>query len=259
MDRDGNGQAGVKLSRSNGTHGPSSHADDERDRGEQDEAPAAGAAADSAGVKLIRYEAARRALAEARRVDEVKDVRDRAMAMQIYAQQAKDRSLIDHATELKLRAEIRAGELLAEMEKNKGARGQGRPRLGGGTEQPPKDETPTLKDLGVTKTQSSRWQQLAALPPEEQEQRIARAKQKAEAVIDGISRVKRPSAGEKLPQQREQIGQIDLCAMDVRVRVLKAVCAMGQEDSGLFVALRGELNNLEQLADRKRADARQER
>jgi len=57
-------------------------------------------------------------------------------------------------------AETRGGELLAEMEKNKGSRGHGRPGLGGSDARPPKDETPKLSDLGVAESQSSRWQQL---------------------------------------------------------------------------------------------------
>jgi hypothetical protein len=57
-------------------------------------------------------------------------------------------------SDLGMRAEIHAGELLADMEKAKGSRDAGRPSIGGSTKRPPKDNTPTLSDLGVTKTQS---------------------------------------------------------------------------------------------------------
>jgi N6-adenosine-specific RNA methylase IME4 len=135
---------------------------------------------------LAKYEAARRALAEARRVDEVKDIRDKAVAMQLYAKQAKDRTLIEDATEIRLRAERRAGELLRKMEKNGGARGQGRPQKGGSKGRPPKDNTPTLADLGVTKTQSSRWQRFADLDPETFESRVIAARKKALNGLDGV-------------------------------------------------------------------------
>jgi hypothetical protein len=60
-----------------------------------------------------------------------------------------------------MRAERRAGELLREMEKNKGAK----PGKTGRKARPALDTRPKLADIGVTKTQSSRWQKLADKAP----------------------------------------------------------------------------------------------
>jgi N6-adenosine-specific RNA methylase IME4 len=130
---------------------------------------------------LMRYDAARRALAEAHRVDEAKSIRDKAVAMQAYAKQAKDSTLIIQATEIKMRAERRAGELLTEMK----ARGQ---REGAGGNRKSKSQPailiPKLSDIGITATQSSRWQQLAALDDTHFEDKVSGASKRA---YDGMT------------------------------------------------------------------------
>lgn len=118
---------------------------------------------------LIRYDAARKAIAAAHRVDEAKKIRDKAEAVRVYAKQARDLDMQNMAAEIRIRAERRAGQLLLEMAKNQGARGEGRPRRDGTkirrssrtTAYPPK-----LEDIGITKDQSSKWQRLALLVDE---------------------------------------------------------------------------------------------
>src|SRR5262252_9488037 len=106
---------------------------------------------------LARLEAARHLLAEARNVPEVKHVRDVAATLRIYAKQCGESLDIQNAAaEIKLRAERRAGELLAETEKNPG----GRPAKNSFHD----GRSLRLHDLGINVQQSHRWQQLAALP-----------------------------------------------------------------------------------------------
>jgi len=115
---------------------------------------------DSVEKSLVQLDEARRLLSEIQNIDEIKNIRDKAEAMRVYAKQAKlGLEAQNHAAEIKLRAERRAGELLRDMEKNKGGR--------------PTDETdntllpvtpPKLSEIGISKMQSSRWQALADIP-----------------------------------------------------------------------------------------------
>ncbi len=90
---------------------------------------------------LARLELACRLLAEARSLDEVKVVVDLAEAARVYARQARlGLEAQNDAAELRLRAERRAGELLATMEKHAG----GRP-----TAQPPPSQSPPAKSAAV--------------------------------------------------------------------------------------------------------------
>lgn len=114
---------------------------------------------------LIRYDAMCRAIDAAFEVDEVKDIRDKARAFEVYSRQARNIEAERRACEIRLRAERKAGALLSKMEKATGAKGSG-----SNQHQVRSHDTTTAKtlsELGISKDQSSRWQQLAAVPEDE--------------------------------------------------------------------------------------------
>lgn len=119
---------------------------------------------------LAKYDAARYALSVAVEVDEVKDIRDKAAAMAAYARQAQDKELLQWATEIKVRAERRAGQMLAEMELKPGVKSIGNVAV---------PIPQTLAEIGISKNQSSRWQKLAAVSNEKFEEAVAAAKEVA--------------------------------------------------------------------------------
>ena len=89
--------------------------------------------------ELEKYDAARYALQAAASVDEVKEIRDKSLALAAYAKQAKDKDLLSWASEIKIRAERRAGELLIDMEKAKNQYGKS-----AGTDEVPAKKTRPL-------------------------------------------------------------------------------------------------------------------
>ena len=149
---------------------------------------------------LVRYETARTALAEAHRVDEVKDIRDKAAAMQAYARQAKDGELIGWATDIRLRAERKAGQLLAEMKEN------GEREAGGRPEKRSHDATVSLNDLGISKTQSSRWQKLGALADGDFENRLVAAKKQAVSSVEATAAERAAEKKERRQEREAELG-----------------------------------------------------
>jgi hypothetical protein len=116
---------------------------------------------------LLRYDIACRALADARSIDEVKDVRDKAEALRLYGRQAKNKDLELAAAEIRLRAERRLGEMLSATDRHEG----GQPKTGSDAE--PVWTAPRLADLGIDKKHSSRVQKIAAVPSDRFEAEIA--------------------------------------------------------------------------------------
>lgn len=127
-------------------------------------------------TELALFSVAKEALAEAVKVDEVKDVRDHAERIRLYGQQAKDRSIIADATEIIMRAERRLGELLRSAHET-GQLGIGRPSRSNvadeGEEAPEEEEAETvevvrpqrvtLAEAGISKKLSTRSQKYAAV------------------------------------------------------------------------------------------------
>lgn len=127
---------------------------------------------------LVRYDAMCLAISEAHAIDEVKDIHDQAVAIEAYARQAKNTDAEQKACEIRLRAERRAGKMLSEMEKQSGARGTPGPGRGKTVSQPATpfivEQPRTLSDIGISRTQSSRWQKLAAIPEDDFEATFAK-------------------------------------------------------------------------------------
>lgn len=104
---------------------------------------------------------ARRALDKARTIDEVKDVRDKAEALRLYVKQAGyGLEMQNTCAEIKLRAERKVGGLLKKTAKT-GERDAGK---GGDRRSQSQPATVKLDSIGITRSQSSRWQQEAELP-----------------------------------------------------------------------------------------------
>ena len=76
----------------------------------------------SEGTQLVRYDAMCRAIAEAHAVDEVKDIRDKARAIEMYARQAQNTEAERQAAEIRFRAERKCGELTTSLVTAQGAR-----------------------------------------------------------------------------------------------------------------------------------------
>jgi hypothetical protein len=129
-------------------------------------------------TELVRYDAMCRAIAVAYEVDEVKEIRDRAAALEHYARQAHNVEAERLCCEIRLRAERKAGELLRQMEKAKGAAGN---QYTGPVER--NDGSKTLSELGISRDQSSRWQKLAQVPAPQFEAALATAQRPTTASI----------------------------------------------------------------------------
>jgi len=130
-------------------------------------------------TELVKYEAAKVALAEAKSVDEVKKIHGIAAAMKAYAMQANDRQMEVDASEIRIRAERRLGEMIREQKETVGLNEGGRPKK---TPTAEEGVIPSLSDVGIDYKLSSRAQAIAAIPEDEFEDTLAEHREQQQAV-----------------------------------------------------------------------------
>lgn len=146
--------------------------------------------------ELVRYDSARMALAEASSVDDAREIRDKAAALQAYARQRSDVEMEKWVAEIKLRAHVRIGELSAELEKA------------------PPGPTPedtsqrwelstkaaTLKAAGISTSVAHRAEQLAANPAAVEKYIAEKAKAGRPVTIDEALTVARKKEKQQAPK-----------------------------------------------------------
>ena len=138
---------------------------------------------------LIQLNAIEKALAEAKSIDAITNIRNQAeAARQCFRLAEYGLEMQNNAAEVKLRAERRAGGMLHEMDRAD----RGRPSK--------MSHRATLSNMGVSRDQSSRWQEEAGIPEEAFERHVAETKAAGtELTSAGVIRL-----AKKLKQTRER-------------------------------------------------------
>jgi N6-adenosine-specific RNA methylase IME4 len=150
---------------------------------------------------LIKYDAACRAIAEAKSVDEVKDIRDKAVAMQAYARVAKNKTMEADAVEIRMRATRRLDQLRQAQKEtvglNRGAAAGGEKDGPRGSLVNPRDVRPTLASQGIDKNLAHQARILGAQSDEVFEKTIVEARAAVNRAIRTVVQVA------ELNQERE--------------------------------------------------------
>jgi len=116
--------------------------------------------------ELVHFNRAKQELVLATKIDEVKEIRDRAEALRVYIKQTGEGLVMQNqCAEIKIRAERRAGEILEKQGRKQGERDQ--------TFEDQTFKKPKLEELGISRFQSHNWQETANIPEEKFEEHIA--------------------------------------------------------------------------------------
>lgn len=146
-------------------------------------------------MELARYDAACRAIAEAKSVDELRGIRDQADAMRAAARIAKNRQAEIDMAEIRFRGERRLGELMAAQRDAGLMHNGGRPPETGSSKNPVSASI-TLSEAGIDKGLADRARKFAAIPETEFEGIVGDWRARVEAENERVT-VNLLKAGER--------------------------------------------------------------
>ena len=157
---------------------------------------------------LAHYDAACKALAEARAVDEVQGIRAEAEAVRAYAKQAKNRQMELDAAEIRIRAERRLGELMAAQGETVG-RATGAKGIGtsaGYDATRTLEAPPTLDEAGIDKNLAHRARTYAAVPEAKFEKLLKdkRRRDSVRVVLDPDFQAEAEASARDLEMERDE-------------------------------------------------------
>lgn len=149
---------------------------------------------------LARLSAATQALAVAKTMDEIKQIRDIAVAAQTYAKAAKlGLDAQNHAAEIKLSAERKAGELLKQL----GSNPVGRPTGNYSKLEQFSEYRQVLVASAIAPVTAHRWQQIAELPEHVFQAHVAeRQEAREELTTSGLLRVVQERKRQEMVQEK---------------------------------------------------------
>lgn len=205
---------------------------------------------------MILLTKAREAIEQASTFDEVKQIIDKAEAVRRYVRaQGQCLEIQNHAAEVKLRAERKAGELLAVMEKNRG----GGDQKSNHRSHDVIGDAPKLADMGIEPMQSHRWQKIASLPePAFEEYITQKVTAKEELTTAGALRLakttearSRKAASSPAPPRKPQREPSTITVLLSRDAIRAASSLMELFGTSYLEKLMSELSRLLKQRERK--------
>jgi N6-adenosine-specific RNA methylase IME4 len=184
--------------------------------------------------EMIRYEAAKAAIAEAARIDEVAEIRDFARQMKAYAKVANDRQMLADASGIQVRAERKLGQLIINA-KETGVLGIGRPARSNLDAGDADDDNGsavepftrvTLSEAGISKKLSMKAQQWARLGDEEFEGKLEDVRERilsdGAIVLNPLKDLSTAEKKERRAEREQALGQKQMALPNARFGVIYA-------------------------------------